>query len=316
MSTLFSPRVWLAMPPPHSRPQRIKMPALLCLSLALVGALVLPASRAEAQTTAETVRKRGQLVVGFRESAFPFSGSGGDARPIGYSIEVCRLIADRLLPTVGLAPSAVRYVTVPVDQIERYMQSDTIDMLCSATSDTPERRKIMSFSAPIYIASLRVLVRKQDGIASLQALSGKSVVVVDKTTAEGTLTRLNASNKLGLTVSRAVSAEAALGQLEMGWVAGYARDDVLLMSQLASNKNANAYRKLDDTLATESIAVALKRDDQALVRLANAAIGEAHRSGQLGQIYERWFVKAAPPSNRALNIPMSTELAASLAKLK
>lgn len=271
---------------------------------------------AHAQSALDGIKQRGQIVIGYREDASPFSLVNAARQPIGYAVELCQLVAQSLATQLGVAPNAVKFLSVPVDQIERYMQGKTVDMLCSATSDTAERRRSMDFSAPIYIASLKVAVRRKDNIQSVAQLSGKAVAVIGKTTAEAALPRYASSQGLGFTVARSVSADAALGQLKLGWVAGYARDDVLLSSQLAALPDRADYALLPDSLSTEPIAIAFTRGDPAFAKLVNSTLAQAHRSGAWQGIYDKWFIKPIAPHGQSLNLPTSDALKASFAQLK
>ena len=61
----------------------------LMLALAAMAALV--GTTGQAQTLTGTLKKisdSGTLVVGYRENALPFSFTGSDGKPTGYSIDL------------------------------------------------------------------------------------------------------------------------------------------------------------------------------------------------------------------------------------
>lgn len=258
-----------------------------------------------AQPVLQQIATRGQINLGYRVDASPFSFRDGQGKPAGYMIDLCQSAVERVQAATGKV-LRVNPVEVPVDQVTRYLQAGTVDLLCSATTDTPERRGAMAFSHPVFIAQTRVLVRAVDGIASVDQLRDQSVVVIGRTTAE-TLANQRAAAQ-GWNVTRALDAVAAMGQLELGWAKGYLRDDVLLLTQLAQGRNPEAYTLLPQVLSSEPIAVAVRPGDPQLLKAVNDALVQANRGGLLEASYQRWFMGPVPPFNRPINLPMSQAL--------
>lgn len=283
---------------------------ILC---ATTSALALNAGVASAQTTASPTLTSGRINIGYRVEAAPFSLRNASGQASGYMVELCQKIAAGLRSTGG-RPLRINYVAVPSDQVVRYMSGKTVDVLCSATTDTAERRAAMSFSKPLFVAAIKVLVRNADGYTSVEQLRGQPVVVIGRTTAE-TIAAEQASN-LQWKTTRVLDGVAAMGQLQLGWAKGYARDDILLLTQLAQSKDPNTYRLLPEALSRENIAIAVRRDDPTLLESVNQAIAAAVKSGELDAVYAKWFTKPIAPFNRSLNLPMSAELKAELDKLR
>jgi glutamate/aspartate transport system substrate-binding protein len=277
----------------------------------IAGSLLVSAALAQPQSL-ERIAQRKSLTIGYRDDAAPFSSKDASGNAVGYAVEICQSIAAKVAQQAGIPGTAIRYLAVPLDQMERYVKGSNVDLFCSATSDTVARRKVMNFSAPIFIASTKVLTRKKDNVKSFAVLGGKSVVVIDKTTAMGAVVSFASQKGLAISEVAAVGSDAALGQLRLGWVAGYARDDVLLSMQLAAAADAKDYALLPDALSNESIAIAYQKDDAALGTTVRQALVELHKSGGLAVIYNKWFTKAIAPMGQSLNLPMSSALKASL----
>ncbi len=269
------------------------------------------------QAALERIKQRGIVTVGYRDDAPPFSSKDKTGKAVGYSLDLCQPIAASLAQQAGIAPSAVKYLAVAVDQLERYVKGGNVDLMCAATSDTPERRKSMDFSPPIFVSSVMLLVRKDAKVQSAAQLAGgKPVAVIDKTTAAQAVQAYAKQKNLALTVARSVAPDAALGQLKLGWASAYARDDVLLAMQLMALPDAGDYMMLPEALSSEGIAVAFASGDAALHKTVVQALTHAHQSGAWSAAYERWFMKPIAPANRPLNLPMSEALKASLVNLR
>jgi len=268
-----------------------------------------------AQATFDKVKSRSQLVVGYRDKAFPFSFSDGKTAA-GYSIELCAPVVERIAQASGAKNLRVVYQAVEPERLVRQLQSGAIDLMCANTSDTEARRKLVAFSPPIFYANVRVMVRSRDKPASLDQLAGKSLVVLGGTTARAALDSYAVSKGLSWKIAKVLEHEAAMSQLRLGQAAGYARDDVLLVDAMRKEKNPADFTLLPERLSSEPIAIAYRQGDVALQKLVDVSVVEAMRSGSLSQAYDKWFVRPVPPSSRALALPMSSELSALVAAAK
>jgi glutamate/aspartate transport system substrate-binding protein len=281
---------------------------VLCVSFILLPVLALAPTWVVAQQTQERVQKRGQINIGYRDDASPFSLLGPGNAPMGYSLEFCKPVVDRLLKAIGKADTRIKYIPVPVDQVLRSVESGSVDLMCSGTSDTAERRQQVAFSPPIYVASTKMLVKAGDSAKSVKDLGGKSVVLIGRTTAEEAVRLYGEKTSTLWRVARALNPEAAIGQLDLGWVSAYARDDVLLASQISRLPKGNDYRMLPEALSTEYIALAYQKDDAAMDRVVLESFVSLVRDGAAHELYDKWFMKPIPNAKRALGLPMSNDL--------
>lgn len=285
-------------------------PIAACLAVLLACA----AAPARTQDALKRITLRQQVNIGYAENAAPFSFRAG-GRPAGYSVELCSAVAAHLKRELGRPELPVTFVSVDQDAVMRLLRGSSLDLLCAGVSDTPERRKIMAFSAPIFLSSVKLLVRAEDGPRSVGALKGKSVAVIGRTTAETVMNDLNKQQGLGIEVSRVVSPDAALSQVRLRQSEAWARDEVLLLSALGRQPDAQKFSILPDGLSTEVIAIAMPRDEE-LQRVVGAALAELVRSGRMEALYEKWFVQPHAASPKGLKIPLSPQLKAEFERLR
>ena len=52
----------------------------------------------------------------------------------------------------------------------------------------------------------------------------------------------------------------------------------------------------------------VRKDDKAFKEVADKALSQVYKSGQINAIYSKWFEKPVPPKNVNLNLPMSPAL--------
>lgn len=262
----------------------------------------------QAQATFEKIKSRGQINVGYRSLAAPFSFHQTPENPLGYSIDFCKPIIERIRQAVGDKNLPVRYIETELDARVRLLSEGSLDLLCENVTDTPERRARMDFSTPIFIDAIQVAVRSKDKITRLDQLQGKSIVGIGGSTVVPALDRYAQPRSLKWEHAKAVNPDAALGQLQLGWAAGYARDGVMLSAQLASLPNAADYQILPERLSVETIAIGYRKGDAAMGALVNTAIKESIRSGAAQGWYEQWFLKPHKPGGKSLATAMPAEM--------
>lgn len=282
-----------------------------------VGLLLLTcAITAAAEYVMDRIRLREQINIGFRQDSPPFSFVDAQGQPAGYSLELCKGIAEVIAAEVNKPTLQVRFIPVPADQVVRIVSAAGVDLLCAGTSDTEERRRSMSFSPPIFVTHAKFMVRTRDGITSAAQLKGLPVAVVGRTTAEQAVPAYGERQGLNLTISRALTADAALGQLDIGQVKAYARDEILMLSQLAAFPRAGDFTILPDIISTEINAIALPKTDPELQKAVDQGMAMMVRNGRATELYRKWFIQPHAAAPKGLQLAMPRELKAEWDKLR
>jgi len=277
--------------------------ALGLLAATFVGAV-------HAEGTLDKIKRRGQVNVGYRVDAAPFSYNDALGSAIGYSLDICNEVVEKLRSQMGGTELHVKLVPVDMDRVLRFVSEGAIDLLCSSTSDTAARRQQMAFSKPIFLDGVGVLVRAKDGVAAVAELRGKEVVAIKASTAVTLLQDYGQKQSMQWKVEPALNADAALSALELGWAAGYARDAVPLAMQRAVLANAQDYVLLPERLSVETLAIAMPAGDEPLRQFINEVITEGAASGKVQAIYAKWFTQPITVGGRqaTLGIPLSEAL--------
>jgi glutamate/aspartate transport system substrate-binding protein len=285
---------------------------LRALGLAVLAVLPLAASAGDAM---DRILRRDQIIVGYRDDSPPFSFVV-DGRPMGYSIDLCMGIVERIRAELGKPQLPFRLVPVPSDQMIRVVSTGGVDLLCAGTSDTEERRASIAFSTPIFITAAKFMVRARDGITAAKQLQGQTVAVVARTTAEGATQAYSQKNGLALKVSPALNPDAAIGQLVLGHAKAYLRDEVMLLNQRALQKQPADYIVLPEEVSEEVNAIALPKGDPLLQKAVDQGLALQVRSGRAAALYEQWFVKPHAGSAEGLKLPMPAPLKAEFDRLR
>jgi ABC-type amino acid transport substrate-binding protein len=260
------------------------------------------------EPTVNTLKRRGTILIGHREAALPFSFVV-DGRPRGYAIDLCLRVVEGLRRRLDLPNLQVRFVQLQAAERLPAVISGRVDMECGNTTANAERRKSVSFTTPTFIAGAGVLVRadvagaKRTG-ALLRELRGRRVVVASSTTGEKILRRANEA-LYGLEPLIVKDNAEAFAALESNRADAWITDDVLLAAYRAQAKDPSRYLLLDKRHTIEPLALMHRKNDPVFERAVDAEVGALFRSGQVEQLYQRWFQQPIPPRDVNLDLPPS-----------
>jgi len=249
--------------------------------------------------------------LGYRENAIPFSYLGPDAKPVGYSLDLCQAIVLTLAAELDLPTLRVEYVRVTAqDRIER-VRSGAVDVECGSTTITAQRQREVAFSPVIFITGTRLAVARASTIRDIADVARRRVAVIAGTTNETAMRELDRLRGLGVTFVVANDYRDALALLGSGNVDAFAADDVLLRGLLAETGRTRDFRLIGEMLSFEAYGLMYPRDDSALAEIVARTLREQASSRELLWTYDRWFVRTLPAGGR-MDLPMSVELRRSL----
>lgn len=122
--------------------------------------------------TLERIRASHAITLGYLPDFVPFSDQAAD-KASGYAIDLCLKIAEKVKTDLNLPELKIQYQPVSLKDEMNDVSSGKIDILCTPTPPTLARRKIVSYSVPIYTAGLSAVVRQNASEALLNVLGGK-----------------------------------------------------------------------------------------------------------------------------------------------
>ncbi|MFK7893074.1 MAG: amino acid ABC transporter substrate-binding protein [Granulosicoccus sp.] len=248
------------------------------------------------------IAESGKIVVGHRESSVPFAYLDENQQPIGYSIDLCMKIVERIEQTIG---KEVEIEYVPVNPKTRIalMANGTIDLECGSTTNKLSRQEQVEYMPTTFVTGTKLLVRKDSGIKSIEDMDGKAVALAQGTTNE--LAVKAKIEELGLDVKVLPVRDHAEGMLslETDRVDVYSTDHILLFGLISKSKNPDDYEVVGDFLSYDPYGLMVRRDDSAFELVGKQALADVFRSGEINDIYNKWF--------EPLGVPMSPLLQAS-----
>jgi glutamate/aspartate transport system substrate-binding protein len=93
--------------------------------------------------------------------------------------------------------------------------------------------------------------------------------------------------------------------LESGRADAFVMDGQILAGNIATAKNPAEFKIVGEPLSVEPIAIMIRKDDAAFKKLADETVVGLMKSGEIGKIYDKWFMQPIPPKNIRINLPAS-----------
>ena len=259
-------------------------------------------------TTLEKVRKNGVIVIGHRLGNIPFSYLDVSRQPTGYAKELCDRIARAIKLEFGMPQLKIVYRPVTAQERLPMLGSGMIDLECGSTTITAERQKRADFSVVYFISNVRLLTRKAYDIRNLDDLADKTIVFTTGTTAESAIQEKLDIERKRIAVVQGKTHAASFLMVRTGRAAAYVTNDDLLAGLIANARDPNAYEIVGPPLSVEHYAIMMRKGDVQLKNSVDKALVNIIASGEIRELYDRWFTQPIPPSGANLNLPMSAEL--------
>src|SRR5205814_4306667 len=109
------------------------------LAVMLVVMSAAPAAAAGPEGTLKRIKDTKTTTLGYRDSSWPFSFTGDDGKPAGYSVDLCLKIADAVQKDLALPELRLKWVRVsPANRIKAVVDG-TIDIECGSTTASLSR---------------------------------------------------------------------------------------------------------------------------------------------------------------------------------
>ncbi len=269
-----------------------------------IAAALFGLSAAAQEGTLKKIKDSGTITIGHRDASVPFSYYDDKQQPIGYAMDLCMKIVDAVKADLKLPKLEVKYQLVTSANRIPLMGNGTIDLECGSTTNNIPRQEQVWFTITHFVTANRWIAKKSSNIKTLADLKGKTIVSTAGTTNIKQITEINAAQNLGMNIISANGHPEAFQMVETGRAVAFVMDDILLASLAASSRNPGDYQISAVGLSVEPYGIMVRKDDRAFKAVADKAMTEVYKSGQINAIYSKWFEKPVPPKGINLALPM------------
>lgn len=267
------------------------------LATALAGFLVgMPAMAAKDDATLAQIKKTQTIKLGFREAAPPFSFTGADGKQAGYSVELCQRVANSIRDELKLPMLKVEWK--PVTSTNRFdaLKKKNIDLECGTSSKTLSRMQEVDFSLTTFIDGASLLTKAGSTYSNNGDLQNRSIGVLPGTTTEKAVRQVINQNQLNTKVVTVKDHEDGFSLLRTGQIDAYAADRTVLIASALSDRNGTAFALADVVFSYEPMALVSRYGDTEFQLAVDKALARLYRSGDVNEIYRRWFGALGEPT--------------------
>ncbi|WP_455474973.1 transporter substrate-binding domain-containing protein [Bartonella sp. B30(2025)] len=253
--------------------------------------------------TLEKIKKTGAITLGVRESS-GLAYALGNGEYVGFHTEMAKRIIDDISKKIG-KPIKTHYLPITSQNRIALLKNGTYDFECGSTTNDVARSKDAAFAYTTYVEEVRIAVKKNSNIKSLDDLNGKTIATTTGTTSVQLLRKNQRAKDFHFGVVQGKDHGDSFLLLESGRADAFIMDASILAGHIAKSKNPSDYIILDTVLSVEPIACMLRLNDENLKQTINENIIRQIQDGSLEKLYNRWFMEPIPPANVIVNLPLS-----------
>jgi glutamate/aspartate transport system substrate-binding protein len=271
------------------------------VAIALAALVATPVLAQQLDGTLKKIRDTGAITVGHRESSIPFSYLDDKQQPVGYAMDLCAKVVDAVKAELKMPALKVTYQPVTSANRIPLLQNGTIDIECGSTTNSVERQKQVAFGPTYFVVNISAAVKKSSGVKTFADLNGKTVASTSGTTSIPLLRGYEKAKGIDFKELQAKDHAESMQLLATDRAQAFIMDDILLAGQIANQPNPGDYMILPESLRTEPYGMMLRRDDPQFKALVDRAVAAVYKSGEINQIYAKWFTSPIPPRGINMN---------------
>lgn len=270
--------------------------------LALAAVLAVGAAHAD---TLKKIKDSGAITIGARESSGALSFTLGDGKYAGFHTEMAQRIAADLQKQLGLAKLDVKFQPVTSQNRIPLVQNGTVDLECGSTTNNAARQKDVAFAVTTYVEEVRIAAKASSGIKSIADLAGKKVATTTGTTSVQHLRKHERGANVNFEEVYGKDHADSFLLLESGRADAFVMDGQILAGLISKSKNPADFKVVGEVLSVEPIACMMRKDDPAFKKAVDDSIKNMIKTGDLGKLYDKWFMQPIPPANTKVGLPLS-----------
>ncbi len=274
---------------------------LITLAVALVAS---GAAFAQATDTVAKAKASGVVTMGVRDSSGALSYTLGDGKYAGFHIEICDRVIANLEKAAG-RKLEVKHLSVTSQNRIPLVQNGTVDIECGSTTNNTARAKDVGFLDTTFVEEVRIAVKANSGITSIEQLNGKTVATTTGTTSVQLLRKNQRAKGIDFKEVMGKDHSDSFLLLESGRADAFVMDGAILAGNIATSKSPADYKLVGSPLSVEPIAIMIRKDDANLKKIGDDTIKELIKTGEMAKLWDKWFMQPIPPKNTRVGLAVS-----------
>jgi glutamate/aspartate transport system substrate-binding protein len=145
----------------------------------LLAGIFAPAKAQDLEGTLKKVKENSTFTIGHRDSSIPLSYLDDKLLPVGFSIELCKHVAEAVKAKLGMPSLKVVYNPVTSATRIPLVANGTVDIECGSTANMTSRQRQVGFSYTFFVPQFKWITRARGGINSADDLRGNRTARAD-----------------------------------------------------------------------------------------------------------------------------------------
>jgi len=224
-----------------------------------------------------------KLVIGVKADQ-PGLGLQTGSTYSGFDIEIAKIVAKGL----GVDPSGIEWKTTVSANREPFIQQGQVDLVVATYTINDDRKKVVNFGGPYYVAGQDLLVPTNSTITGPDSLAGKKVCSVTGSTPAKRIQTDYKQAKLQQFDSYSKCVTALAG----GQVDAVTTDDIILAGYAAQPQYAGKFKVVGKPFSEEPYGIGLKKNDTAGCNKINEILKTAATDGSYKAAWESTLGKS------------------------
>src|SRR3954462_3056584 len=147
--------------------------AICCFALCVFLATSPTQAQVPSDSRLNSITNNKVIRVAYRADAAPFSFVSEKQEPVGYTIDLCRLVVRSIAQQLGLQELKIQWIPVTVQTRFSIVAGAKADMECGSSTVTLGRMKEVDFSSFIFVETTGVVVPALLKATSVADMAGK-----------------------------------------------------------------------------------------------------------------------------------------------
>lgn len=226
----------------------------------------------------QEIRTKNEIKIGVRKNFPPLSIlDNGEFK--GFEVELAKKLGEIVL---GNKDGKITLVGLEAKDRIPMLKNEEIDMAVANFSKTPEREKLVDFSAPYFTTYLSILSKKDKKIGKISDFSGKVLLVNPGTTSEEYINKYPDKFR-GIEIKNCDNFRDCFDKLQNGLGDGYFHTILALGAAPIIDNSFEISIKQVST--PDFIAVGFKKGNDELKKIINEAIYQLSKDGFFKHAY-------------------------------
>lgn len=256
------------------------------IAAGVAGALALTGCSGETtyDSVVDKAKEEGELTIGVKYDQPALGLKKGDTVE-GFDVDVAKYVANEL----GVDEENVEFREVTSDNREPAIERGDVDLVFATYSILPERKAIVTFGGPYYVAHQDIMVRADDNsINAPEDLEGKLIcqasgsnspdrIIADPPEGEG----------IAAETAPAGSYSQCMSKLKGGSLDAVTTDNLILAGFAAADPQS--FRIVGQEFTDERYGVGMKKGDTKTCEAVNAALEKMWADGTAEKLFDKWF---------------------------